>query len=266
MTRGFEVDRKGLKSLIMDRPKSFMLRELVQNAWDEADVSRTSITLEQIPGTRKAKLVVEDDAPEGFYDITHAFTLFADTRKRKDPTQRGRFNLGEKQVLSMCESAEIVTTTAAIRFNADGTRTTLRGARREAGSVFTAIISLTKSEFEEICKTVKSFLPPAQIETLFKQLKQNFPLKYFLRDNVDAIEIQIWVSLIANLLISVIKSRLKRNWSFSNMASIIRQHLMNYIDIYKFLNDPEKAWISIVEKKKVEYQNSLFPKLAGAYF
>ena len=105
-----------------------------------------------------------------------------------------------------------------------------------------------------------------QIETLFKQLKQNFPLKYFLGDNVNAIEIQIWVSLIANLLISVIKSRLKRNWSFSNMASIIRQHLMNYIDIYKFLNDPEKAWISIVEKKKAQYQNSLFPKLAGAYF
>jgi hypothetical protein len=105
-----------------------------------------------------------------------------------------------------------------------------------------------------------------QIETLFKQLKQNFPLKYFLGDNVNAIEIQIWVSLIANLLTSVIKSRLKRNWSFSNMASIIRQHLMNYIDIYKFLNDPEKAWISIVEKKKKEYQNSLFPKLAGAYF
>ena len=105
-----------------------------------------------------------------------------------------------------------------------------------------------------------------QIETLFKQLKQNFPLKYFLGDNVNAIEIQIWVSLIANLLLSVIKSRLKRNWSFSNMASIIRQHLMNYINIYKFLNDPEKAWISIVEKKKAEYQNSLFPKLAGAYF
>ena len=30
-----------------------------------------------------------------------------------------------------------------------------------------------------------------QIETLFKQLKQNFPLKYFLGDNQNAIEIQI---------------------------------------------------------------------------
>ena len=28
----------------------------------------------------------------------------------------------------------------------------------------------------------------------FKKLKQNFPLKYFLGDNVNAIEIQIWVT------------------------------------------------------------------------
>ena len=105
-----------------------------------------------------------------------------------------------------------------------------------------------------------------QIETLFKQLKQNFPLKYFVGDNVNAIEIQIWVSLIANLLISVIKSRLTRSWSFSNMTSIIRQHLMNYINIYKFLNDPEKAWLKIIKEKQREYENTLFSELKGAYF
>jgi len=38
-----------------------------------------------------------------------------------------------------------------------------------------------------------------QIETLFKQLKQNFPLKYFLADNENAIKIQIYCALIANL-------------------------------------------------------------------
>jgi len=105
-----------------------------------------------------------------------------------------------------------------------------------------------------------------QIETLFKQLKQNFPLKYFLGDNVNAIEIQIWANLIANLLISVVKSRLKRNWSFSNMTSIIRQHLMNYINIYSFLNDPERAWLRIIAREKAKYQNSLFPELVGAHF
>ena len=71
-----------------------------------------------------------------------------------------------------------------------------------------------------------------QIELLFKQLKQNFPLKYFLGDNRNAIEIQIWVAMLANLLIVLVKSRVRRKWAFSNMVSVIRQHLMSYINIY----------------------------------
>jgi len=78
-----------------------------------------------------------------------------------------------------------------------------------------------------------------QIELLFKQLKQNFPLKYFLGDNQNAIEIQIWASMLANLLITLIKSKVKRKWAFSNLVSVIRQQLMNYIDIYLFLENPE---------------------------
>ncbi len=80
-----------------------------------------------------------------------------------------------------------------------------------------------------------------QIELLFKQLKQNFPLKYFLGDNENAIEIQIWAAMLANLLVTLIKSRIKRSWAFSNLVSIIRQQLMNYINIYAFLENPEKA-------------------------
>lgn len=105
-----------------------------------------------------------------------------------------------------------------------------------------------------------------QIELLFKQLKQNFPLKYFLGDNENAIEIQIWSAILANLLITLIKSKVKRRWAFSNLVSIIRQQLMNYINIYNFLEDPEGSWRQIVEKNKIKYQNSLFPKLTGAYF
>lgn len=37
-----------------------------------------------------------------------------------------------------------------------------------------------------------------QIETMFKRLKQNFPLKYFLGDNQNAIEIQIWCDSLFN--------------------------------------------------------------------
>jgi hypothetical protein len=98
-----------------------------------------------------------------------------------------------------------------------------------------------------------------QIETLFKQLKQNFPLKYFLGDNQNAIEIQIWVSMIANLLVTLMKKKIKRKWAFSNLVSLIRMHLMDYINIYKFLENPEKSWKNVIKKYKNEYQNSLFP-------
>lgn len=105
-----------------------------------------------------------------------------------------------------------------------------------------------------------------QIELLFKQLKQNFPLKYFLGDNENAIEIQIWTAMLANLLITLIRSQVKRSWAFSNMVSVIRQQLMNYINIYYFLEDPEGSWREVVKENKLEYQNSLFPEMQGACF
>jgi len=105
-----------------------------------------------------------------------------------------------------------------------------------------------------------------QIELLFKQLKQNFSLKYFLGDNQNAIEIQIWMAMLANLLISLIRSKVKRSWAYSNMVSVIRQQLMSYINIYAFLEDPEGCWKKILAKRKVKYEGSLFPEKAGAYF
>ena len=89
-----------------------------------------------------------------------------------------------------------------------------------------------------------------QIELLFKQLKQNFPLRYFLGDNENAIKIQIYCVLIVNLLIAVIKKKLKRSWAFSNLVSFCKIHLFNYIQLMKFLENPEKDWI--VEKTEIE--------------
>jgi hypothetical protein len=80
------------------------------------------------------------------------------------------------------------------------------------------------------------------IETFFRKLKQNFPLKYFLGDNQNAIEIQIWVSHIVMLLIEVLKRKVTRKWAFSNMVSMLSIHIMSYIDAVKFLNNPEKVW------------------------
>ena len=50
-----------------------------------------------------------------------------------------------------------------------------------------------------------------EIELLFKQVKQNFPLKYFYGESANAIKIQIWVTLIANLLLMIMKKGLTRS-------------------------------------------------------
>jgi IS4 transposase len=78
-----------------------------------------------------------------------------------------------------------------------------------------------------------------QIESLFKQIKQNFPLRYFYGESANAIKIQIWVTLIANLLLSVLQSTLSRPWSFSGLATMVRIVLMYYLNLETFFNQPD---------------------------
>lgn len=78
-----------------------------------------------------------------------------------------------------------------------------------------------------------------QIESLFKQIKQNFPLRYFYGESANAIKIQIWVTLIANLLLSVLQSSLSRPWSFSGLATMVRIVLMYYLNLETFFNQPD---------------------------
>ena len=81
-----------------------------------------------------------------------------------------------------------------------------------------------------------------EIELLFKQIKQNFPLRYFYGESANAIKIQIWVTLIANLLLMVMQKRLTRRWSFTGLATMIRITLMYYVDFYSPFNNLEKDW------------------------
>lgn len=81
------------------------------------------------------------------------------------------------------------------------------------------------------------------IELLFKRLKQNMPLQYFLGDNKNAIQIQIWCALIADLILNVIRKQVNRKWAFSNLASLVRLHLFNYLNLISFLENPEQASI-----------------------
>jgi hypothetical protein len=164
MTNWFEVNKQGLAKLLERRGKEFVLYELIQNAWDQ-NVKGVNVTLKPIEGQPYCTLVVTDDDPEGFKDLSHAFTLFAESTKKGDAEKRGRFNLGEKLVLALCRSAEILTTTGGVRFDADG-RTATR-QKTNMGSMFRGEIRMTREEYAEVCEKVKTLLPPAGIDTYF---------------------------------------------------------------------------------------------------
>jgi hypothetical protein len=169
------VDITGLRKLLARRGKQFVLYELIQNAWD-ANCSLVSISLSR-PQGGKARLVVTDDSPEGFRDLTHAFTLFAESDKKGSAMKRGAFNAGDKFVLAFCEEASIISTTGGILFDKKGRRFTQK--RRHQGSEFAGVLKLTVPEWEQIARAARRLIPP--IETLFngEVITERKPLHQF---------------------------------------------------------------------------------------
>lgn len=80
------------------------------------------------------------------------------------------------------------------------------------------------------------------IELLFKQIKQNFPLRYFWGNSENAIKMQVYCVLIAQLLMVVIRKKAATKKSFANMITVIRLHLMSYVELLEFIKDTYKAW------------------------
>jgi hypothetical protein len=80
------------------------------------------------------------------------------------------------------------------------------------------------------------------IELLFKQIKQNFPLRYFWGNSTNAIKMQVYCVLIAQLLMVVIRKKAATKKSFANMITVIRLHLMSYVALLGFIKDSYKAW------------------------
>jgi hypothetical protein len=80
------------------------------------------------------------------------------------------------------------------------------------------------------------------IELLFKQIKQNFPLRYFWGESENAIKTQVYCVLIAQLLMVVLRKKAATKKSFANMITVIRLHLMSYVELLDFIKDTYKAW------------------------
>ena len=175
----FEIDRKGLAKLIERRGKIALVNELIGNALDADGTTRVEVVLEPEQGVPHATVVVRDDAPDGFADITHAWTLFAESSRKAYPTKRGRFNLGEKLVLALCNEASIISTKAAVMFDARG-RSTMR-ARRDRGTEFQGIARITRAELAEIKAGLRRIIPPPGVTIVIngEPLPARVPLKSF---------------------------------------------------------------------------------------
>ena len=186
----FDVSRKGLAKLIERRGggtgwgsegggKIALLLELIGNALDADGVTRVEVVLEPEEGVPHATVLVSDDAPDGFADLTHAWTLFAESNRKAYATKRGRFNLGEKLVLALCVEASIISTKGAVMFDARG-RSSMK-ARRERGTEFQGIARITRAELAEIKEGLRRIIAPPGV-TIFvngEALPPRLPIKSF---------------------------------------------------------------------------------------
>src|ERR1035441_73615 len=133
----------------------FALYELVQNAWDEK-ITRVEINLSK-PISGRSTLSVVDDSPEGYQDLTQSYTMYGKSYKKTDPQKRGAFNVGEKFVLALCDSATITSTSGQVVFNSSGRCRT--GSKRPAGTEFKGTLPLTLAEYNHILDKARYLIP-----------------------------------------------------------------------------------------------------------
>ena len=155
----FTVDKTGLAKLQHEKDRFFILKELISNSFDE-QINRCSVSLEYSDG--EVTIEVRDDSLEGFKRLSDAHTLFAESYKKGNVLQRGRFNIGEKLALSLFKEATITSTKGRVIFHKDGTRSQT-STKRDVGTTFSGIIKMTKREMDEIIEQCELIIPPENV-------------------------------------------------------------------------------------------------------
>jgi hypothetical protein len=88
------------------------------------------------------------------------------------------------------------------------------------------------------------------IELLFKKLKQNFQLHYFYSETENGIKTQIWCTLIAQLLLQVLRVKSESKKAFSTIAALIRIHLISYLELFWMVQNSRRTYTKRTKKKK----------------
>lgn len=154
----FEISTEGMAQLHRGRAPWLLIKELIANVFDE-DARNCIVTIEAAKHAKGVRVTVEDDGP-GFKNVEDAWTLMRPTWKRGQPEVRGRFNVGEKEILSIAVEASVETVGYTVTFPREGGRTEAENNRSKG----TRISVLTDWDPGIIASTIEMlsrFLPPA---------------------------------------------------------------------------------------------------------
>jgi hypothetical protein len=88
------------------------------------------------------------------------------------------------------------------------------------------------------------------IELLFKKLKQNFQLHYFYSETENGIKTQIWCTLIAQLLLMVLRLRSESKKAFSTIAALVRIHLISNLDVFWMVINSRRTYTKRKKRNK----------------
>ena len=170
-----EIDEQGYAALAQRREKGAVVAEVISNAWDSG-TERVEIRLTPVIGRPLVTVEVEDWG-EGFQDMAESYTVFSASRRAGDVHKRGRFNRGEKDVLSIAEQAEIVSVGGTIQFDSGGRRKSK--ASRPKGTLFKGDLRMTREEYGEVLIFIERMIPPVETTVNGKPLARLKPEVYF---------------------------------------------------------------------------------------
>ena len=101
------------------------------------------------------------------------------------------------------------------------------------------IIVVLTNQLDWSAKTISRIYKDRwQIELFFKSLKQQLKVKSFLGTSKNALLSQLWVALIAYLMLSYLKFRSKFQWSVYTLMEILPVNIFSRRFIWYWLNDP----------------------------
>lgn len=87
------------------------------------------------------------------------------------------------------------------------------------------------------------------IELVFKKMKQNFQLHFFYSETENGIKTQIWCTLIAHLLLTILKIKTKTSKAFSTVAVLVRIHLISHLDLFWLIENCKRTYVKTLNRK-----------------